>query len=598
MSNSAISGFIGGKNALLSPSVPLPGSRTIRRLLNVDIQEFAEAVAQRLDTASLDEGNGDVGGQSSERSKLDELRQHFAKKLHTPRSALKRLGLSLKKDNSLKVDDRNALNRHYTRALERLGLPEKYASLALENPEALARESKNTETYPINFLRELRGTIDKHLTQGLVPILARSQANHYSLHGVSAQLMTAYKPQFFVIEVYGITSFLGEYGTGRTVKTMSLLPGEEVKLRLKTWRSTKATLAQGATIIDSQQISAADTFEKQVQSETTDEWTTAKADDWHISGSIQGKAGLGKFEVGTKVEAGGSGSFASSQRNFTHGVTSALSRHVQEATSARETTITTSSEMSTESSHERLSERTIRNINRRRVLNFVFRELNQEYETLVHLKDIRIAYTTGQDTWREVPISGLRNLLEDIYEAEFGHVDMSDVLVKRVISTACVVFLETIAITFNENDLPVRCLEKVVYDGGNAPIITPEGGTNLEPPQGPVTYRFARKHLEQDSRIAGGKPTVPGVVMETNSFILPTDSVVADALLGNVDALDSFAMPIQEQEVRSVTIDNDLRMLARDAISSIENTETRAKYIVRLLETCRKETEDSDDNTD
>ena len=41
-------------------------------------------------------------------------------------------------------------------------------------------------------------------------------------------------PKFFIIQVLGISSFMGDYGLGKTVKTFSLLPGEETKISMKT----------------------------------------------------------------------------------------------------------------------------------------------------------------------------------------------------------------------------------------------------------------------------------------------------------------------------------------------------------------------------
>jgi hypothetical protein len=41
-------------------------------------------------------------------------------------------------------------------------------------------------------------------------------------------------PAFFIIQVIGISSFLGDYGLGRTVKTMTLLPGEVMTMSMRT----------------------------------------------------------------------------------------------------------------------------------------------------------------------------------------------------------------------------------------------------------------------------------------------------------------------------------------------------------------------------
>jgi hypothetical protein len=37
-------------------------------------------------------------------------------------------------------------------------------------------------------------------------------------------------PALYIVQVVGISSFLGDYGLGRTVKTYPLFPGESAKI--------------------------------------------------------------------------------------------------------------------------------------------------------------------------------------------------------------------------------------------------------------------------------------------------------------------------------------------------------------------------------
>src|SRR5690625_6841369 len=75
--------------------------------------------------------------------------------------------------------------------------------------------------------------------------------------------------------------------------------------------------------------------------------------------------------------------------------------------------------VSTESSVEEEVVRTIKNINLSRTMNFVFRSLAQEYLTLLHLVDVRVAYhDTTEDSYIEVPLSDLDRLFEGRVRAD------------------------------------------------------------------------------------------------------------------------------------------------------------------------------------
>jgi len=48
-------------------------------------------------------------------------------------------------------------------------------------------------------------------------------------------------PRIILVETYALTSFLGDYGAGKTLKTFSLLPNEKTKISIKTWKTTETT---------------------------------------------------------------------------------------------------------------------------------------------------------------------------------------------------------------------------------------------------------------------------------------------------------------------------------------------------------------------
>jgi hypothetical protein len=44
------------------------------------------------------------------------------------------------------------------------------------------------------------------------------------------------KPHIYIVEIYKLTTRLGDYGAGKVIKTFSLLPGEKTKISVKSYR--------------------------------------------------------------------------------------------------------------------------------------------------------------------------------------------------------------------------------------------------------------------------------------------------------------------------------------------------------------------------
>ena len=70
-----------------------------------------------------------------------------------------------------------------------------------------------------------------------------------------------------IIEKYRLTTFLGNYGAGRTLQTFSLLPGEKTKLSFKTYKRTSASAKAASSVLDSYTQESAREFERSVGQE-------------------------------------------------------------------------------------------------------------------------------------------------------------------------------------------------------------------------------------------------------------------------------------------------------------------------------------------
>lgn len=363
------------------------------------------------------------------------------------------------------------------------------------------------------------------------------------------------QPSLFIVQSVGISTFLDDYGLGSTVKTFTLLPGETTFIHTRTWRATEESISASSSIIDSFDESSRQRFEETVQNETTDKATQEKSENWYVEAEAKGSLGV----ASASVSGGGGGEYSSGTEEFSRSLDEAVSEHASEASSHRENTVTSSSESSVSTEDEEVIERTIKNINVRRVLNFTFRELNQAYIVKTHLKDLRIAFSNGNSgSWREVPMSGLRGLIEEVIAPQ--HVD-----------EVCSQILGLVAVVRDVNETPVRVLEQVLLDqcGLDFRKQEAEPGDNCvyRPPtaDGRFYYRFKPGPLRQRP---DEEHPVEGVVLSERKLVMATDSVVVEALLGQSDALDSYSHDLQVEAVREKQLANDKESVALEIVKN------------------------------
>jgi hypothetical protein len=288
-------------------------------------------------------------------------------------------------------------------------------------------------------------------------------------------------------------------------------------------------------------------------SETTDAATREKSENWHAEADAKGSIGI----ASASVSGGGGGEYSSSTEEFSKAVDEAVQEHTAEASSHRENTVTSSSERTVSTEDEEVIERTIKNINVKRTLNFTIRELNQAFITKTHLKDVRIAFSNGNaETWREEPISGLRKLVAEVVKPEF-------------VGRLCQDILKTIAVVQDINSSPANVLEQVLLNKCATDFsfrdAKPDDNCNYPPPSpdGRLYYRFKRGPLGQ----AADEPhPVEGVLLKQRQIIMKTDSVVAEALLGAEDALDQYSIDLQVETIREKRLASDREALAQQIV--------------------------------
>src|SRR5690606_31574472 len=111
------------------------------------------------------------------------------------------------------------------------------------------------------------------------------------------------------------------------------------------------------------------------------------------------------------------GSTNAAREESVKNVSNATEKHAARASAKREVEVNTSYEVTDKEGEELATERQVENINLSRTLNFVFRQMNQEFISFLHLTDVRIGFFNGEGaSRREVPIAGLDSLLDEVVQ--------------------------------------------------------------------------------------------------------------------------------------------------------------------------------------
>lgn len=347
-------------------------------------------------------------------------------------------------------------------------------------------------------------------------------------------------PGIYLVETYRLSNFLGDYGAGRTVGTFSLLPGEKTKISITTYKNSSTTESATSSIFDSYSTSAEDSLESSIQSENSDTESKEKTTEWNVEAEASASWGV----ASASVSGGASGSTNTAREEFAKNVSAATEKHAQTASAQRDVTVNSTTTSTVETGQETAIEREIQNINVSRALNFVFRQLNQEHISLLHLVDVRVGFFNGYvDTKMEVPIHDLDKLLDYCIRTEADRATVkADILysLRHVFDYEDKVqsMLVTPPRTFTERDNSKRTVETVAR----------------------LTSTY-----DPDGR----NITVDGIILSARSVVLRTDAVIIEALLGQANALDDYSIGLQLERVRE-------KQLANDAVA-LEIEERRAR---------------------
>jgi hypothetical protein len=384
-------------------------------------------------------------------------------------------------------------------------------------------------------------------------------------------------PKILFFEKLQISTFLGNYGAGRVIKTFSLFPGEKTKISLKTYQKTvqkeELKVNYGSSVLDSVTEEAAVDFENSIQSESSNKYSESEADILNSQKNYNKDEGSGSAKVlWGLVEAGGAGGSESSaettgewgtrsaRESFANTVSNALFKHSARASSKRDVEINTSQEQSTsttaEAGSERTIERQIENVNVSRTLNLVFRQMVQEYISVLHLTDVKIAlYDESPGPYPQYAIHELDKFLDAYFAPD-----------EDTRTTVLEGIIRELFFVFDYRDEPQQFLEQAVLQ---FPSTTIEG-LDIELPES-VSYLRVNKSLR--TQLADREfIEVPGVVLKENVITMRTDGVVVDGFMGKgghpeAGLLDTYSAGLQTETIRDLALKNALQQEEIDKIA-------------------------------
>ena len=364
-------------------------------------------------------------------------------------------------------------------------------------------------------------------------------------------------PHLYLVESLRLTSYLGDYGAGRIVRTFTLLPGERTRISVKTFRQRESTRKSASSVLDSLTSESATDLETSVMREQSDQQSFQKTKEYYADAEASAGWGWGS----AKVKAGVKGSTNAAREESVKNVSNATEKHSARASAKRSVEVNTSYEVTEKEGEETEVSREIENINLSRALNYVFRQMNQEFVTLLHLTDVRIGFFNGDPAnRREVPISSLDDILAAVVKPD-RHDDVRTII------------LDQLSAIRDRSGVPVDVVQEVE--------LSPDDVYRQFDPELRATYTD-----DQDRSY-----TVPGVLLRTDHLVMRTEGVMVEALLGNGVALDSYAEQLQDLEVerRRALVDTEQAYASQvELINRVidEGNKAKADLADKLIRRC------------
>jgi hypothetical protein len=434
---------------------------------------------------------------------------------------------------------------------------------------------------------------------------------------------------FSIVEYYNLSLFHGDYGAGRTLNALSLLPGETTTITMQTYKDTSSTTTNTATVFDEITEESAQELEDEIEREQSNESQIENS----MSAHVEANASWSGWGASVGISAGFETSNSSARQSMSRSLMRSLNRHATKASSKRTVEVKTTETIESEEGTSTSVSRTLRNINNSKTLTFIFRQMNQEYISALHLIDIKVAYIGGgEGTYAEESISRLDEFVAKYIRAEeessiaSDNSSLSDTAASELpgddeveMNTGTATSIDKSSEHESRSDLPdgdtknrSRTKESLVEIVANDIrekarwILDSEGKfrdvlkdytfTKAERNKGVTNAKefnilAFNKEMKDEAgtRRNGEKIRVPGFVIATDKIVLRTDAVVTETRLGSGVALDKYGFDLQERDILERKAETDL-------INAKKNMLDVQKTVVEKSLQGATNTEVSDDN--
>lgn len=374
-------------------------------------------------------------------------------------------------------------------------------------------------------------------------------------------------PQIIIEMKLKMCSFLGDYGAGRTVKTFSLLPGERTTISIRNWEHNELSKKQASNVLDSLSESSSSELQSMIERENAHSSTITQGMNTEFGGGLGLK--LGNDTIGLNANFGGkkSKSFTSALSDSVRVLVKSTSSHVSKTDSLRQIEINSETSSINITENEETIIRQLENINKSRVLNFVFRQLLQEFFTITYLDDVSIIYSDGFPENKIVSsISGLDDFLDEVIPLA----ENRDKVKSAILNRLCSIYdFEGTRQSF------IECVQEELSCDLDCDCLP-----NIETEK----YCYFRKRHDLYQSYNG--KTVHGIILDTTHRVIRTPALVVDALLGQGEALDCYNQKLQEAAVRNANLSNDQLQQAISTIENITDPIERARLYKKVFGDC------------
>ncbi len=423
-------------------------------------------------------------------------------------------------------------------------------------------------------------------------------------------------PRIFLEEHYRLTSFPFRLGAGRVVRAFSLLPGEEAAL------TVRSDIGQGEEcILESAAPGVRQSFDALLAAtigEGEVRWPPTSAAD---------EASIGAVPAEERIAA-----IDATRLDFAERVLNALASHASDASASRRIGIELGPRIASEGEPD-TRQRSIRNPNEGRVLHFIFKELCQDYLSVVSLVDVRVGCGYPGEPPSIVPLHRIDELLAR-YALPHARAAVKRTIVSDILGAVTAYdgayrhdFVERIDLEASEESEATRHVETPTGDGHDVRrrmddelslgywrvrgLMSEyvERTDSEESAIGDAKVRIpsliltesgqARSTTKEDGSGVVTRSTgirAPGVILAAERTVLRTGDALVEPLLGINPALDAEARRLRAEEAREKALLNDLiaqevekERLSIELIRAGKDIEERVRLLRTLLPTAQQE---------